>query len=83
MESKKKKKKKIQMNLLTKQKLTHRFKKTNLGLPKGKSGRRDRLGVWNRHMPTIVYGMDGPRGPAIEQRRLDPIFCNNLYGKRT
>ena len=34
------------MNLFTKQTQTHR-QKTNLWLPKGKGGGKDKLGVWN------------------------------------
>ena len=72
MESKKKKKKKkIQMNLLTKQKLIHRFKKTNLGLPKGKSGRRGPTGglepahahdcIWDGWSTGTSYRAEGTR----------------------
>ena len=39
--------------------------KTNLWLKKGKVKGRDRLGAWNRHKHTIVYGMDGQQGPAV------------------
>ena len=38
-------KKVIQMNLSTKQKQTHRYKK--IWLPKGKCIQRDKLGVWD------------------------------------
>ena len=39
-------KKKIQMNLLTKQKETHRHRKQTYGYQKGK-GERYKLGVWD------------------------------------
>ena len=39
-------KKKIQMNLFTKQKQTHRHRKQTYGYQKGKVG-RDKLGVWD------------------------------------
>ena len=50
-----KKRKKIQMNLFTKQKQTL---KTSLWLPKGTDGGRDGLGVWDWHVHTTVCGMD-------------------------
>ena len=28
-------------------------------------GGKDRLGVWDWHMPTEVYGMPGQQGPAV------------------
>ena len=34
------------MNLLTKQKQTHRLQKQTYGYQKGKGGKRDKLGVW-------------------------------------
>ena len=37
----------IQMNLLIKQKQTHRLRKQNYGYQRGKVGRRDKLGVWD------------------------------------
>ena len=40
-------KKKIQMNLFTKQKQTYRLRKQVYGYQRGKVGRKDRLGVWD------------------------------------
>ena len=42
-----KKKKKIQMNLLTQQKQTHRHRKQTYGYQKGWGWRRDQLGAWD------------------------------------
>ena len=39
--------------------------KTNLWLPKGKGGAGDGLRVWDWHMHTVVYGMNGQQGPTI------------------
>ena len=36
----------------------------------------DGLGVWDGYMRTIVYGMTGPQGPAVEHRELYPVFCD-------
>ena len=44
------------MNLLTKQKQTHR-QKINLWLPKGEGG-RDKLGVWDQQIQTSIYKTD-------------------------
>ena len=45
----------IQMNLFTKQKQTHRQKKINLWLSKGKEQGRDKLGVWDYHIHTAIH----------------------------
>ena len=39
-------KKKVQMNLFTKQKETHRYRKQMYGFQRGKEG-RNKLGVWD------------------------------------
>ena len=52
------------MNLFTKQKETHWLWKQICGYQKEKTGGRDRLGVWDWHNHTIIYGMDGQWGPA-------------------
>ena len=54
-----KKKKRVQMNLLTKQKLRDGYKKTkqtdkNYGYQEIK-GRREKFGDWDRHTHTIIY----------------------------
>ena len=36
--------------------------KTNLRLPKGKSGRRDKLEVWDLQMHTTIYKIDKQQG---------------------
>jgi len=43
---------------------------------------RDELGVWDCHMHTAVYGMDGQWVSAVQHRGLYPVFCDGLYGKR-
>ena len=49
-----------------------------------KGGREwgDGLGVWDWHLHTVVYGMTGQRGPAVEHRELCPISQDHLCGKR-
>ena len=32
------------------------------------------LGVWDWHMHTIIYGMDGQQGPAVEHKELHNIL---------
>ena len=50
----------------------------------GKGGEQgDGLGLGFWHIHTIMYGMDGQQGLAVQHReQLYPIFHNNLYGKR-
>ena len=44
---------------------------------------RDGLVVWDWHMQTVVYGMIGQWGPAVEHRELYPeiIYMGKEYGK--
>ena len=44
--------------------------KTNLLLPKGKGQGRRWIGVWDCPIYTIVYGMDGHWGSAVQHREL-------------
>ena len=58
--------KRIQMNLFTKQKETHRCQKQIYGYQRGQMGAvRNGLWVWDRHVSTIVHGMDGQWGPGL------------------
>ena len=59
------KKKMIQMNLLTKQKQTHRLRKRIYGYQGGRVGWRDRLGVWDWHIHTTIYKIDKQQGPTV------------------
>ena len=51
------------MNLFTKQKKTHRHKKTNSWLPKRKGGYK--LGVWDENIDTTIYKIDNQQGPTV------------------
>ena len=35
---------------------------------------RDRVGVWNKQMQTIIYRMDKRQGATVQHRELDSIF---------
>ena len=50
-------KKMVQVNLFTKQKLSHRYRKQTYGYQGGKGG-RDNLGYWDWHIHTIIYKID-------------------------
>ena len=52
--------------------------KTNLWLPKGKGGRRNKLGIWEQHIYTTTYKTDKQQGPTVQHRELYSIFCNKL-----
>ena len=53
--------------------------KTNLGLPKKTGGGREGwTGVWVWHRHTVVYGMTGQWGPAIEQYSVIIYMKKNL-----
>ena len=52
--------------------------KTNLWLPKGKGDGRDKLGVWDQQIYTVVNKIDKQQGPTVQHRELYSISCNNL-----
>ena len=65
------------MNLLTKQKQTHRHRKQTYGYQRGRGG-KDKLGVWNQQIQTTIYKRDKQQGPTVEHRELYSVSCNNL-----
>ena len=80
--SRKKKRKKDTNEFICRTETDSQTLKANLWLPNGTIRGRYGLGVWNWHMHTVVYGMDGQWGTSVEHRELYPIFCDNLCGKR-
>ena len=48
----------IQMNLFAKQKQTHRLRKQTYGYQRGKIAGRDKLEVWDEHIPTTIFKTD-------------------------
>ena len=53
------------MNLFTKQKQTHRHRKT-YGYQRGKvEVGRDKLGVWDGHVHTTTFKIDNQQGPTL------------------
>ena len=75
-------KNRIQMNLFPEQKPTHRLWKQIYGYQRRQVRGRNGLGVWDRHMHTMVDGITGLQGPAVYHGELYPIFCDDLNGKR-
>ena len=63
-----------QMNLCTKQ--THRCREQTCGCQGGGRWGRDRLGVWELQMQTIIYRMDKQQGPTVKHRDLYSISCD-------
>ena len=55
---KKKRKKKIQINLFTKQKQTHSLREQIYGYQEWRVAGRDRLGVWDWHVHTAIFKID-------------------------
>ena len=56
--------------------------KTNLWLPKGKGGGRDKLEVWDQQIQTTIYKIDKQQGPTVYHRELYSISCNKLQWTR-
>ena len=50
------------MNLFTKQKQTHRHRKT-YGYQRGMGG--DKSGVWDQQIQTTIYKIDKQQGPTV------------------
>ena len=57
--------------------------KTNLWLPKGTVVKGEMGWGFGCGICTLVYGMIGKWGPAVQHRDLYPVFCDGLYGKRS
>ena len=57
-------KKMIQMNLLKKQKQTHRHRKQTYGYQRGKWG-KDKLGVRDQQIHTSIYKIDNQQGSTL------------------
>ena len=53
------------MNLLVKQKQTHRLGEQASGCWRGKGQGRDSWGVWNGHVHTAIFKMDNQQGSTI------------------
>ena len=66
----------IQNELTYKTEIGSQTQKTNLWLPKGKVGGRDKLGVWGQQMQTVMYRMDNQQGPTAQHRELYSISCD-------
>ena len=58
----------IQMNLFTKQKLTHRLKKRTYGYQVGRMGGKERLGVWGWHVHTAIFKILNQQGPTVKNK---------------
>ena len=67
----------IQMNLLAKQKQTHRLRKQIYGY----QGGRDSYGVWDQHIHTAIFKMDNQQGPTKQHRELCSVLCGSLNGR--
>ena len=60
-----KKKKKIQMNLFTKQKQTYRYQKQTYGYQRGNLGWQDKLGVQDCYTHTRMHRIENQQGTII------------------
>ena len=76
-----KKKKKIQVNLFTKQEETHRHRKQTYGYQTGKRGKgRDRLGGWDQQLHTTIYKIDNRQDYYIAQAtKLNILYHTPLF----
>ena len=71
-------KKMIQMNLITKQKQTHRHREQTYGYQRGQQGAGgDKVGVWDEHIHTTVNKID-KQGPTVQHREQYTTSYNNL-----
>ena len=74
-------KKMIQMNLLTKQKETHRLREWNYGCPWLKARGRDSWGVWDGHVQAARFKMDNQERPTPQYMELCSILYGSLDGR--
>ena len=61
------------MNISMKQKQTHRHREQTCGCQGGEEWERERLGVWDQQLQTIIYRMD-KQGPTVQHREIYSIF---------
>ena len=54
----------IWINLFTKPKQTHRYRKQSYGYPSGREG-KDKLGVLDLQIHTTIYKTDKQQGPTV------------------
>ena len=71
------------MNLYTKQKQTHRYRKQTYGYQREKEERRDKLGVWDYQIQNTIHKIDKQKGFTIQHSELHsiPIMEKNLKKK--
>ena len=68
-----------QMNLFTKQKQTHRYRKQTYGYQRGKGGGEGGINQeFGVHIHTTIYKIGKQQGPTVQHRELASISCNNL-----
>ena len=48
---------------------------------KGKSGQRDKLGVWDSQIYTTIYKIGKQQGPTVQHREYIQYFVINHNGK--
>ena len=65
----------IPINLFIKFKKTQRHRKQAYSYQRGKTG-RDRLGVWNEQIQTIIYRIGNQQDPTVQHRKLYSISYN-------
>ena len=68
------------MNLLEKQKETHRLRERTYGCWREGwgVGERDSQGVWDGHVHTGIFKMDNQQGPAVQHM----VLFSMLYGSQ-
>ena len=65
-----------QINLSMKQKQTHRHKEQICGRQGGGEWERDKLGVQDQQIQTIIYTIDKQQGPTVQHKELYSISCD-------
>ena len=69
------------MNLVTKQKQTHRLREQIYACQQGRTGARERKGVWDGHLHTAKFKMNSQQAPTAQRRELCPALCGILDGR--
>ena len=58
------------------------YRKKTYVYQRGKVGAgKDKLAVWEYHIPMPMYNIDKQQEPTVQCRGLYSMFCNNLYGE--
>ena len=71
------------MNLFTKQKQTHQYRKQTYGCQRRSVVRRDKLAIWDQQVYSTAYNIDKQQGFTAQHKELYSISVTIYNGKES